>query len=246
MNNDISICIGTLWHKRYKTKEHEFYYKLNTWLIPINKDEYNYKNLFYKFRNMDYLRDSYKKEPNLFNRIKCKLQELNIVDTKSINQIYLLGQISNLGIYFSPLNLYFCYTDYDDKQCKYILCEVSNTPWNERHYYVLDYNAELHCQKAFHVSPFFNLNQTYKWRFDFKDNRNIGFIINSYENDSLVFSASYNCTAIPIHQKKTAIKHKFNVFKIYFGIYYEALRLFIKKVPFVSHPHKNSHNNYHK
>jgi DUF1365 family protein len=228
---DNSICTGTVWHKRYKTKEHEFFYQLNTWLIRITSQQYSWQNFFYKFRNKDYLRDSYEKYPNLQQRIYNKLNEFNIKQT-DIDDVFLLGQISNLGIYFSPLNLYFCYKN---NQCRYILCEVSNTPWNERHYYILDNNQELETEKNFHVSPFFDIKQKYKWSFNLQHN-NISFSIDSYENEIVVFSASYNATINNIDSKKLINKNKFNVFKIYFGIYYEALKLFIKKVPFISHP----------
>lgn len=227
-----SICSGIVWHKRYQTKEHEFYYKLNTWLIRINKDDTIFNTIGYKFRNKDYLRDEYSKQPNLLKRIQYKLEKFNI-DTSIINEVFLLGQISNLGIYFSPLNLYFCY---HNNQCQYILCEVSNTPWNERHYYLLDKNSILETPKEFHVSPFFGMNQQYKWQFNLKNNH-IFFKIDSYENNKLAFSASYNAIINDIN-KKIIFKNLFNVYKIYFGIYYEALKLFIKKVPFVSHPKK--------
>jgi DUF1365 family protein len=226
-----SICTGTVWHKRYKTKEHEFFYQLNTWLIKITAEEYHWQNLFYKFRNKDYLRDSYKKHRNLQERIFNKLNEFDI-KKNNIDDIYLLGQISNLGVYFSPLNLYFCYKN---NQCRYILCEVSNTPWNERHYYILDKNLALETDKNFHVSPFFGIKQKYKWNFNL-DNKSINFTIDSYEEQNKVFSASYSANINDIKNKKIIAKNKFNVFKIYLGIYYEALKLFIKKVPFISHP----------
>jgi DUF1365 family protein len=226
-----SICSGIVWHKRYKTKEHEFFYKLNTWLIKIPKEDLNFKTITYKFRNKDYLRDEYHKYPNLLDRIYKKLNEFNIDNV--VDEIFLLGQISNLGIYFSPLNLYFCYKN---NQCNYILCEVSNTPWNERHYYILDTtNSILETNKNFHVSPFFGMNQTYKWQFNLTNN-NIFFKIDSYENNIKVFSASYNATINDINNRKIIFKNMFNVYKIYWGIYYEALKLFIKKVPFIKHP----------
>ena len=74
----------------------------------------------------------------------------------------MLAQARCFGLYFSPVNFYFCYDDNiknndaeenkETGQAAYMLAEVSNTPWNERHYYLVDLKAIKDTQKAFHVS----------------------------------------------------------------------------------------------
>ena len=67
-------------------------------------------------------------------RIKHKIRKLN--GHKDISKMLMLVQVRCFGLYFSPANFYFCY-DKDDN-CTQMLAEVSNTPWNERHYYLID------------------------------------------------------------------------------------------------------------
>ncbi len=40
-----------------------------------------------------------------------------------------------LGLYFSPVNFYYIYDE--ENEWRYVIAEVSNTPWNERHYYAI-------------------------------------------------------------------------------------------------------------
>ena len=238
-----SLSEGVVWHKRYSPKVHQFSYKLNSWLIDLQELEQlsndsrlvnASKMAVYRFQDKHYLRDS---NGDLVQRIKSKFLDLGAALDGS-ERFYLLGQMSNLGIYFSPLNLYFCYVD---EECNYIVAEVSNTPWNERHYYLLDpKNPQIISKKNFHVSPFFGLDQEYHWQFELTKQK-INFKIDTYQEQLLVFSAAYNGSLSSLKQSSTKfklIKSPFAVYKIMLGIYFEALRIWLKKIPFVTHPNK--------
>ncbi len=233
-----SLCIGSVWHKRYSPKVHEFSYKLNSWLINLQYlHELNTKSrlvnmakkALYRFKSQNYLRD-FSGELNT----KIRMQFINLgVHLNGNEEFYLLGQLSNLGLYFSPLNLYFCY---QGSTCCYIMAEVSNTPWNERYYYLLDMSkTDIISSKNFHVSPFFGLNQEYKWSFEFaKDG--LQFSIDTYEDGKKVFSAGYRGFFSLLSNPKISHKIKatpFTVYKIVFGIYFEALRIWLKRIPYV-------------
>lgn len=75
----------------------------------------------------------------------------------------------NVGIYFSPVNFYL---GFDKRQTPtHLLAEVSNTPWNKRHYYgfLLDGAETQFCHhKNFHVSPFNPIDQLYRWQVSVK------------------------------------------------------------------------------
>ena len=75
----------------------------------------------------------------------------------------------NVGIYFSPVNFYL---GFDKSQTPtHLLAEVSNTPWNKRHYYgfLLDGAETQFCHhKDFHVSPFNPIDQLYRWQVSVK------------------------------------------------------------------------------
>ncbi len=233
-----SLCIGSVWHKRYTPKVHEFSYKLNSWLINLQElDTLNTssrlfnmaKKAIYRFKPQNYLRD-FSGELNT----KIKEQFINLgVDLKGDEEFYLLGQLSNFGVYFSPLNLYFCY---EGSACNFIMAEVSNTPWNERHYYLLDISKpKIITNKNFHVSPFFGLNQDYNWHFDLQQEQ-IKFTIDTYQDGLKVFSAGYSgglnlLSDVSISSK--ILSAPVTGVKIVCGIYFEALKIWLKKIPYV-------------
>ena len=240
-----SLAIGEVWHKRYTPTIHEFKYKLNSFLIELNDPQslkhlskftsFTKFNLYYLNEN-DYLRDY---NGSIKSKVINKLVELGAI-LNGQEKLFMLGQLSNIGVYFSPLNLYICMIN---NECRYVLAEVSNTPWNQRHYYLIDMkNKPYIVKKEFHVSPFFNLNQNYHWTFNFTSNE-IYFQIDSYQDKQKVFSAGYAVSLITLGNRnqvnRKLIKSPFNIFKILLAIYYNALKLFLKKVPFV--PYRYGH-----
>ena len=92
-------------------------------------------------------------------------------DTSAAGPIRLLTLWRCLGAYFSPINLYFCFADADSNQVESIVAEVNNTPWGEQHCYVLwsgNRTGARHLAfqhpKEFHVSPFMDLDLSYRWQ----------------------------------------------------------------------------------
>lgn len=243
-----SLAIGKVWHKRYTPKIHEFQYNLNSWLIDID----NYQNIcqvnrfigidkfnVYTFDEQKYLRNH---QGNLSQKVRQKFIELG-ASVHDHDNIFLLGQLKNLGLYFSPLNLFLCF---QDNICTYVLAEVSNTPWNERHYYLIDIaNKKLINTKNFHVSPFWSIDQEYHWSFNIKED-NLFFQIDNYQNHKKVFSAAYSVNFVPLDKKtevnQNLLRQPFSVWKIVFAIYFEAFKIFIKRIPFV--PYQKRKDNH--
>ena len=81
-----------------------------------------------------------------------------------IKRIRALCHARYLGCYFSPVNFYYLYGD-DDAQPHSLLAEVSNTPWLQRHCYLVPISPEpVWGDKSFHVSPFMPLAMRYRWQ----------------------------------------------------------------------------------
>ena len=86
--------------------------------------------------------------------------------------IRLLTQLRCCGYYFSPLNLFYVYHRNHEERIEFIVAEVSNTPWNERHCYTLwegnrtgaANSLSVSHAKAFHVSPFMGMDMEYRWK----------------------------------------------------------------------------------
>jgi DUF1365 family protein len=195
-----------------------------------------------RFLEKDYLRG----EPfPLSVRIKNKVSKLN--GHKDISRILMLVQVRCFGIYFSPANFYFCYDK--DNNCTQMLAEVSNTPWNERHYYLVDLLKDKSQQitnKAFQVSPFMDLNMRYAWQIKppIDDESKLLVKIENQRFDEKsassqrLFDASLILKKQPFNKRnliKIWLQLPVMTLKVVLGIYWQALKLFMKKIPFIGY-----------
>lgn len=155
--------------------------------------------------------------------------------------IYLLAQLRTFGVLFNPLSLYWHIPEGQDRPDS-VLAEVHNTPWNEWHAYAipLDWQgnvAESSHDKTFHVSPFMPLDQRYHWRFIW-DETTLKIRISNFQQQQCIFHAGLNLTAKEADRRELG-----RVIKRYgpqslmtlWGIYWQALKLFCKRLPFYGH-----------
>ena len=175
------IYVGEVRHKRLSPREHSFFYKI--FFLAIDLDEVQKLSTFgwwfkcdkfapLNFRSADYLQQ---KESVTKQLVWHKVQQLG--GKNLAGRVMFIGQMRCFGLYFSPINLYYCYNH--NNQLAYLLAEVSNTPWRERHYYLIDIKENLVCDKDFHVSPFMDLNMRYHWRIKAPD-ENLSLHIDNY------------------------------------------------------------------
>jgi len=245
-----AIYQGFVRHRRFTPKQNEFRYPFFMLLIKLDELPALTKHLWLfgnriwhwaRFKRKDYIGDptvaiSDSVKQKIASRIDCKVETL-------VGDVYLMGQLRYLGLYFSPLNLYFL------KQhgvMRYMLAEVSNTPWNQRHYYVVDLLDAKPHDKAFHVSPFNPMDQTYQWRIKAPDQHQHKSIVHldirpTFGASQKVFDATMVLKRIPLNQfqlNRVLIKTPMQTASIVIGIYWQALKLFMRGVPFYSHPSK--------
>lgn len=244
------IYLGNISHRRFSPKKHSFDYSLYMLALDVADIEKAEKGLglfgFSWFHPLRFVEKDYLKgEPNsLRQRITNKVTELN--GHKNINKVVMLVQVRSFGLYFSPANFYFCY-DQDDN-CTQMLAEVSNTPWNERHYYLIDLQSEGEklTKKAFQVSPFMNLDMSYFWRVKPPSNDKENLIItieNKHENEQSGAMEKLFDANLKMHKKEFTQKSLLGVWcqlpvmtiKIVFSIYWQALKIFIKRIPFIGY-----------
>ena len=80
--------------------------------------------------------------------------------------IRLLTQLRSFGHCFNPVSFYYCF-DRGADRVEALVAEVTNTPWGERHAYVLGGPDERRgvltgeFDKALHVSPFMDMDHRY-------------------------------------------------------------------------------------
>jgi uncharacterized protein len=82
--------------------------------------------------------------------------------------IRLLTQLRSFGHCFNPVSFYYCFAP-DGERVQAVVAEVTNTPWGERHAYVVAQprgSAVLTSgfDKALHVSPFMGMDHRYEAR----------------------------------------------------------------------------------
>jgi len=248
------IYVGNINHRRLSPKKHSFNYSL--YMLALDTREMEKKQSpswlfgFYKFYPLSFIEKDYlRSEPGTLNqRIRNKMTELG--GDIDISRIIMLVQVRCFGIYFSPANFYFCY-DQNDK-CTYMLAEVSNTPWNERHYYLVNLQREYEKknEKCFQVSPFMDLDMAYFWQVKPPSDDNEKLVINiENKRENLQNSKAETVFEVCLRMDKQEFTQKslLNVWcqlpvmtiKVIFSIYWQALKLFIKGIPFVGYQKKN-------
>lgn len=166
-----------------------------------------------------------------------------------LGPIRLLTQFRQLGCYFSPLNLFYCFADDGDPVPQAIVAEVSNTPWNERRLYLLHGANRLggagrslryRHSKDFHVSPFMGLDASYDWRLSVPDEQ-LRVRIRSTAGAGPPFDAAMSLQRRPWSDRAlAAMLRRFPAASVQTlaAIYWQAFRLWRKRCPF--HPHPNS------
>ena len=164
--------------------------------------------------------------------------------------IRLLTHLRYFGHCFNPASFYYCY-DSEDTRVETIVVEIHNTPWGERHCYVLGDDQNEHplkywrrhqFAKSFHVSPFIDMNIHYDWRFhEPGDSLQVHMI--DYQNGQKLFDASLALQRREFTRSsltEVLIRYPMLTGKVICMIYWQALRLILKRTPFFSHPKKKN------
>jgi DUF1365 family protein len=238
-----AVLTGEVGHKRYLPKVHGFDYQVHYFWLDLDElDRIPAKGWLWSqarfaacsYRRTDYLPGA----ADLTEAVRQKVRDLGF--TGAVAKVCMMSPLANWGYYFSPLTLYYCFNA--TKQLVALLAEVSNTPWNERHYYLVPVaDAERsHYQhdKAFHVSPFNPMDMQYHWAVR-ADAEQLELSITNFKAEQKVFSAWFHLGVQPFNLpllKSLLIRRPWQNVQVMTRIYWHAIKLLLKAVPVYGHP----------
>lgn len=251
-----AIYTGFVSHQRFLPKPHSFRYK--AFMMYLDLDEL--PQLFEKTRFWSYQKAniaSFKRADYYGDATKPLKTEIRHLIYSATGQyphgaICLLTNMRYFGHCFNPVSFYYVF-EADNTTLQAIVTHITNTPWGEDYAYVHDYAAEklikttkngnitaFKLDKKFHVSPFMPMEIDYDWAFKLEGKQLLVHMKN-YKNNQQLFNATLALQRQEITESALnwlLIQYPFMTLKVVVGIYWHALLLWLKRIPFHSHPSK--------
>ena len=229
-----SIGQGHIIHKRTRDTQNFFQYKapylcvnLNDphslpWFISLNK--LNCLSIFYR-------QHGYRKKQTSLFKFATDLAKKYQIDFHQVNFITIP---SFLGYSFNPISFYL-YLDHHNQLIS-ILYEVKNTFGDQVHYLSLKDFDQKQFKKNMYVSPFIEMDCTYKITVKIPNPHRFQCFINQYNKEKdQIFYASIDLPLAPLTKAQGFLFFLTNIFgslKAIALIHVQALKLFFKKSNF--------------
>jgi hypothetical protein len=242
-----AIYTGTLRHRRFKPVNHEFTYPL--FMVFLDIDRIPELMLISRFAAWNHWNWASFYERDHFGDPSKPLRKRLAEDAARAGvpfpdgPIFLLTHLRYLGCNFNPISLFYCYER--SGELRTVLAEVNSTFGETRNYWLSARNRlpaanSMHyrCSKSMHVSPFMPMELDYDFILTPPDERLVAHM-NTLEDGSVNFDATLTLdrrpwTAGALHL--ALISHPWMTAKVIFAIHWQALRLYLRKVPVFTHP----------
>ena len=236
-----AVYEGIVSHHRRHPIDHRFQYRVAMPLLDLDEIEElcslhplwsNERSNVVSYRRSDYLGGG---AMPLAQAVRETVEDR--LGTRLSGPIAMLAYPRTWGWLFNPVTLYYCFgatgTGVDA-----LVAEVTNTPWHERHAYVVGQPGTHRFDKALHVSPFFGMDMQYELVYRAPGQR-LSLRIRTIREGSVVFDAVMHLERREASRRelgRLVFSHPFMTMRVSAAIYRQAFVLGRAGAPFVTHP----------
>ncbi len=244
-----ALYLGHVVHRRHHPHAHAFRYPIAQLLLDLDEIDtlferrwlwsVNRRNLA-EFRRSDYLGDPSRPLIDAVKDHACAA-----IGHRPAGPVRLLTHLRFGGHVFNPVSFYYCYQA-DGATLDCIVADITNTPWNERHAYVLPAESaesrgralRWQFDKCFHVSPFMPMDCRYDWRFTVPGD-DLRVHMQVWRQGMRQFDATQSMQRRPLDGTGLArvlAAYPLMTVQVVAAIHWQALRLWLKRNPVHDHP----------
>lgn len=246
-----AIYTGTLRHRRFHPKQHAFSYQSTLFYIDLDE----LPELFSDVRGWSlegrglgrFCRADYLGDPAIPLKQAVQQETMRLLGDCPTGPVRMLTNLRIWGFCFNPVTFYYLFDEQGERP-RAILAQVNNTPWNERHCYAMhcdSANGKVHTafDKQFHVSPFNPLAMRYHWVSTSPSEHLLVHMENhSTPTDSSDAILHMDATLTLSREawagralRKILWIQPWLAIKVPVAIYWQALKLLLKRVPVYNH-----------
>lgn len=243
---DNAILKANVSHKRFGQK-HEFSYRVFYLCLNLNNLKKDLRQLtllsaespnVFSFRYRDFLQFG---GASIAENFRLWLQSTG--EKRDVSQLFLIAHPRTFGYSFNPISIFL----YQIGQDWFATVEVDNTFGEAKMFPLGQINengfVKATLPKDFYVSPFLPLDTEFTFTLSVKD-KEISFGVASHKNAKTLLDArlqGHKLKLSNVNLLKSLVQNPHVTAKVIGGIHYEALRLYLKRIPFIrktSEPHK--------